>query len=136
MTRRVRVFRWDALGLLSLNLIVWGLVGIGGCRHPIHPGAISVVDSNVYDTLLVAQAALDEARGVVQQNPSNANYRAAFNYAVAVYNQAEADWQLYHSTGDGTLQAKLQQEVSQVVASIADLRKALGAKVAKQGGAK
>jgi len=104
-----------------------------GCHKNIHPGAVSTVDSNAYDTLLIAQAALDEGRVTIAANPLP-TYTAAFNKAVAIYNQAEADWQLYHSTKDPQLATKLAAEVNQVVTTIADMRKAFGKAVTATGG--
>lgn len=101
---------------------------LGGCKHNVHPGAISTVDSNAYDTLLVAQAALDEGRKIIAEKP-NATYTAAFNKAAAIYNQAEADWQLYHSTKDPALSSKLASEVTQVISTIASMRTEFGKKV-------
>jgi hypothetical protein len=114
-------------------LLMWSLLAglafsANGCHKNIHPGAISTVDSNAYDTLLIAQAALDEGRKTIAENPSPA-YTSAFNKAVAIYNQAEADWQLYHSTKDPGLATKLSQEINQVITTIADMRKAFGKKV-------
>lgn len=99
-----------------------------GCKHNIHPNAVSTVDSNAYDTLLVAQAGLDEGRKIIAENPSPA-YKNAFNKAITIYNQAEADWQLYHSTKDPQLASKLASEVNQVIVTIADMRTAFGKKV-------
>src|SRR5262245_32076737 len=96
-------------------LLMWSLLAAfamaSGCHKNIHPGAISTVDSNAYDTLLIAQAAIDEGRKTIAEHPDPA-YVTAFNRAVAVYNQAEADWQLYHSTKDPALATKLGQEVN------------------------
>jgi len=113
--------------LLPLILLVSLSIG---CKHNIHPGAISTVDSNAYDTLLVAQAALDEGRKIIAEKPEQ-SYKDAFNKAIAVYNQAEADWQLYHSTKDPALATKLASEVNQVIVTIADMRTAFGKKVGK-----
>lgn len=99
-----------------------------GCHKSIHPGAVSIVDSNVYDTLLVAQAGIDEGRKIIAEKPDPA-YRDMFNKAVAVYNQAEADWQLYHSTKDPALATKLSSEVNDVIKTIADMRTQFGKKV-------
>lgn len=112
---------------LASALAMVMLVGVG-CRKNIHPGAVSVVDSNVYDTLLVAQAGIDEGRKIIAEKPDPA-YKAAFNKAVAVYNQAETDWQLYHSTQDPALATKLSGEIADVVKSVADMRTAFGKKV-------
>lgn len=117
-------------------LLMWSLLAAvacstlatNGCHKNIHPGAISTVDSNAYDTLLIAQAALDEGRKTIAENPS-AEYKTAFNSAVAVYNQAEADWQLYHRTKDPALATKLGAEINAVVVTIANMRKTFGKKV-------
>ena len=114
---------WSLLALVACSALA-----TNGCHKNIHPGAISTVDSNAYDTLLIAQAALDEGRKTIADNPSPA-YTSAFNKAVAIYNQAEADWQLYHSTKDPALATKLGQEINQVIVTIADMRRAFGKKV-------
>lgn len=119
--------RFTRITVLTLLLVMVS------CHKNVHPGAVSVVDSNAYDTLLIAQAALDEGRTTIAANPSPA-YTAAFNKAVAIYNQAEADWQLYHSTQDPQLATKLAGEINQVVTTLADMRKAFGKKVATTGG--
>lgn len=120
--------------ILSL-LLSWTLLAgfavvatSNGCKKNVHPGAVSIVDSNAYDTLLIAQAAIDEGRRIITEH-NTAEYRSVFNKAVAVYNQAEADWQLYHSMKDPALEAKLQAEISDVVKTIAAMRTAFGKKV-------
>lgn len=114
-------FAISAVMVMALSL---GL----GCHKNIHPGAISTVDSNAYDTLLVAQAALDEGRKIIAEKPDPA-YTAMFNKAAAIYNQAEADWQLYHSSKDPALGTKLAGEVTDVIKTISDMRTAFGKKV-------
>src|SRR5689334_3115546 len=105
--RGARMNKYSLPRQLLHLLLMWSLLAAlafsaNGCHKNIHPGAISTVDSNAYDTLLIAQAALDEGRKTIAENPSPA-YANAFNKAVAIYNQAEADWQLYHSTKDPAL---------------------------------
>lgn len=119
--------RFTRITVLTLLLVMVS------CHKNVHPGAVSVVDSNAYDTLLIAQAALDEGRTTIAANPSP-SYTTAFNKAVAVYNQAEADWQLYHSTQDPQLATKLAAEINQVVTTLADMRKAFGKTIAPKGG--
>ena len=114
--------------VITLMLLLVALAGLASCHHNIHPGAISTVDSNAYDSLLVAQAALDEGRKIIAEKPEQ-SYKDAFNKAVAVYNQAEADWQLYHSTKDPALATKLSGEVTDVIKTVADMRTAFGKKV-------
>lgn len=113
---------------LKLALALGVILLTAGCRKNIHPGAVSTVDSNAYDSLLVAQAALDEGRKIIAEKPDPA-YTAIFNKAVAVYNQAEADWQLEHSTKDPALAQKLSGEIADVIKTIADMRAAFGKKV-------
>lgn len=129
MVRVLKVLR-STVFLLAVTALALG-IGAGCGKHiKIHPGAINSADSAVYDTLLVSQAALEEGWKIVNENPSP-EYISVYNKAAAIYNQAEADWQVYHSTGDGTLAIKLQQETNQVVQSVADMRKAFGKKVGK-----
>jgi len=114
--------------LLTVMLLLVGLAGIASCHKTIHPGAVSIVDSNAYDSLLVAQAALDEGRKIIAEKPEQ-SYKDAFNKAAAVYNQAEADWQLYHSTKDPALSTKLSGEIADVIKSVANMRTVFGKKV-------
>lgn len=113
---------------LMTILLAVAVSSASGCHKNIHPGAVSTVDSNAYDSLLVAQAALDEGRKIIAEKPEQ-SYKDAFNKAAAVYNQAEADWQLYHSSKDPALAQKLSGEVSDVIKSVADMRTAFGKKV-------
>jgi|SRR5580765_288725 len=115
--------------LLTVMLLLTGFAGLAsGCHKTIHPGAVSIVDSNAYDSLLVAQAALDEGRKIIAEKPEQ-SYKDAFNKAAAVYNQALADWQLYHSTKDPALSTKLSGEIADVIRSVADMRTTFGKKV-------
>lgn len=113
---------------LKLALVLGVVLLTAGCHKNIHPGAVSAVDSNAYDSLLVAQAALDEGRKIIAEKPDPA-YNVIFNKAVALYNQAEADWQLEHSTKDPALASKLSGEIADVIKTIAELRTAFGKKV-------
>jgi hypothetical protein len=67
-------------------------------------------------------------RKIIAEKPEQ-SYKDAFNKAVAVYNQAEADWQLYHSSKDPALATKLSGEVTDVIKTVADMRTAFGKKV-------
>jgi hypothetical protein len=59
-------------------------------HYTIHPGALNVADSAAYDALLVAQAAIDEAK---THNPGIPN--DTLNTVIRYYNVARESWLTY-----------------------------------------
>jgi len=56
-------------------------------RYTVHPGSLNKADSVAYDTLLIAQKAIDQAKTT---NPS-----AALNALIHAYNVARTSWLTY-----------------------------------------
>jgi hypothetical protein len=64
-------------------------------RYSVHPGALNPADSTAYDTLLIAEAAIDQARAENQIHPLAPDVKEAFNTVVGSYNVAKETWLTY-----------------------------------------
>ena len=64
-------------------------------RYTLHPGALNVSDSAAYDTLLVAEAAIDQARLENQTRALPSPEKAALNNLIRSYNVARDSWLTY-----------------------------------------
>jgi uncharacterized protein YcfL len=114
---------------LKLSAVVLVLLMIVSCssKRPIHPGALNQSDSVAYDTLLTAQAAIEQAKVEV------ANYPAAkpfLNKTIVSYNIAQAAYKGYHAGTENL--ASVQAQIAVVVQNIAELQKQLGKSPVKQ----
>src|SRR5881397_2197031 len=78
---------------LSCLLLVVAVLFIGACaaHYKIHPGALNATDSAAYDTLLIAEAAIDQARAENQTHPLSAGAKDALNILVDSYNVSRSD---------------------------------------------
>jgi hypothetical protein len=64
-------------------------------HYTVHPGALNVTDSAAYDTLLIAQAAIDRARVEDQSQALPAADKDALNTLIRSYNVAREAWFTY-----------------------------------------
>ena len=82
---------------MSALLVALLVLSAAACvkQYKPHPGAINIADSAAYDTLRVAEAAIDAARTRNQQHPFPADVKDALNRAIAVYNVAREAWLTY-----------------------------------------
>ena len=64
-------------------------------QYKLHPGALNTTDSAAYDTLLIAEAAIDQARTENQTRPFPAEARDALNTLIQSYNIAREAWLTY-----------------------------------------
>lgn len=110
-----------------LALICLLTIGIAtGCakKVPIHPGAVSNVDSYTYDMLLVEQPALESAKADFLAGKLPEGAKDPMNAAIVQFNTTYAAWDAYHK-GVSTDADKLQASVNALVAAVAALQKAL-----------
>jgi hypothetical protein len=110
--------------LLALPLIL-STPACAALHTTIHPGALNQVDSTTYDTLLVAQAAIDDARPAYEAGRLPANSKAAFDILVHSYNVARQSWLTYR--GAIATQVPDSAYFSQLNQNLADLTTALRA---------
>src|SRR5262249_3933421 len=82
------------VGLLLLAPLVFTTAACAA-RYTIHPGALNVADSAAYDTLLVAQAAIDQARTENQTRALPSAEKDALNTLIRSYNVARDSWLTY-----------------------------------------
>jgi type II secretory pathway pseudopilin PulG len=78
-------------------LLVLAVLSTAACaaHYKVHPGALNAADSAAYDTLLVAEAAIDQARTENQSRPLPAQAKEALNTLVDSYNVARTAWLAY-----------------------------------------
>ena len=104
------------------------LLTLTGCSYikktvPIHPGAISNLDSYAYDILLTEQAAINQARSQYLGNTLPAAAKGPLNVAIDQYNSTMKGWQSYHANGQG--ETTLQQALDALVKAVGELEKVL-----------
>jgi hypothetical protein len=64
-------------------------------HYAVHPGALNPADSAAFDTLLVAEGAINQARAVNQAHPLPSETKDALNRLVQSYNVARESWLTY-----------------------------------------
>ncbi len=112
---------------LSCLLLVVAVLFIGACaaHYKIHPGALNATDSAAYDTLLIAEAAIDQARAENQTHPLSAGAKDALNILVDSYNVARTAWLTYR--GAIATNTPSEQYFQQLTRNLTDLTDALNA---------
>ena len=66
-----------------------------GAHYTIHPGALNKTDSAAYDTLLIAETAIDQARLDFQAGKLPLDAKSALDMLIRSYNVARASWLTY-----------------------------------------
>src|SRR5213593_4705073 len=112
---------------LSCLLLVVAVLFIGACaaHYKIHPGALNATDSAAYDTLLIAEAAIDQARAENQTHPLSAGAKDALNILVDSYNVARSAWLTYR--GAIATNTPTEQYFQHLTRNLTDLTDALNA---------
>lgn len=88
-------------------------------QAPIHPGAVSTFDSQVYDSLLIYQASLDQIKTEIQLGRLPPAAKGPTNKAGETYNALRSAWFLYRT--DPTQQAQAQQLILDLSKRLNDL---------------
>ena len=85
------------LKTLVLLLAVSLLLVTPACaiHYNVHPGALNQVDSAAYDTLLIAESTIDQARLDFQSGQLPAGAKPALDALVSSYNIARDSWLIY-----------------------------------------
>lgn len=122
-----RTFRISLAAVFYFLLIAY----LSGCKHyTVHPGAASVADSKAYDSLLVAHAAIEQAKIEYRGGAVKIDDKY-INDAVAAYNIARASYLTFHDAalaGGNTAQLELNlaHDLANLTSVIAALEKQLG----------
>jgi len=115
----------------TLALLAAVLLIVGACASTaVHPGAASKFDSQTYDTLITAQAAIEEARAQAWTDP---RAKEILNAVIATYNTALDGYLIYHQAAAASARnggalpdsAALAAQVVQLLADVGELRKLL-----------
>jgi hypothetical protein len=80
--------------LLALPLLL-STSACAATHYTVHPGALNQADSVTYDTLLIAETAIDDARADYQAGRLPGNTKSAFDTLVRCYNLAHQSWLTY-----------------------------------------
>lgn len=97
-----------------------------GARYRVHPGALNQADSVAYDTLLVSEAAIQQAQADFQAGQvSGQDARARINNLVRLYNAARASWITYREAAAANAPAdsyfqQLNQDLTSLTNAIRD----------------
>jgi hypothetical protein len=106
-------------------LIVPLLFSLSACaaHYTVHPGALNPADSAAYDTLLIAETAIDQARLENQASPLSSPDKDALNTLIRSYNVARDSWLTYR----GALAANVppDQYFQQLTKNLTDLTNAI-----------
>lgn len=116
-----------------LAVILAMTFSIGGCAIKSgkvnHPNAINTFDSDAYDTLIGAQAAIEEAKANIAAHPEA---KDSLNATIKVYNLAEAAEKTYHASQDAASYADLQKALPELISAVANLEQLFGKKLGVQ----
>ena len=115
------------------------LVTLGACgkAYQVHPGAVNTFDSQAYDTLIVAKAAIDQCKTDVSNGTFTgavlANVETALNGLITAYNVMDSAYQVYHAaavagTATPAQQASVTAGATQVTTAMSNLTAAKGGK--------
>src|SRR5437867_1615748 len=82
---------------MTVILLIPILLSVSACRahYPIHPGALNMADSAAYDTLLVAEAMIDDARVAYQLGRLPMGATDLLNTLIHSYNLTRQSWLAY-----------------------------------------
>jgi hypothetical protein len=118
--------------LVPVLLIPLLLVSTTACAalYTVHPGALNRTDSAAYDTLLIAEKAIDKARTDYEHQQLPPEAKAPLNALIQVYNTARESWLTYR----GAIATKIPSDVyfNQLTKNISDLIDAIRAFNAKE----
>lgn len=118
-------------GIKTLTtLLVALLLSACAAHYTVHPGALNPTDSAAYDTLLIAESAIDQARVENQAQPLPAETKDALNMLVRSYNVARDSWLTYR--GAIATNTPTDQYLQQLNKNLGDLTNAIRALAKKE----
>lgn len=95
------------------------------CHPTVRPNAINAFDSKVYDSLLIYQGVLDEAKVQFLEGKLPPNSKLIINKGGETYNLLRDAWLAYRATQSADNQAMVERLMAQMDAIILDLNKLL-----------
>jgi hypothetical protein len=103
------------------------LLLLAGCAKSIHPGQIDSLDGKTYDTLLVAQSVLDNAKIAISQGKLPQSAKPVINGMGAAYGELRELWLQYRAMPNSVLSDKIIAASLEINRFILEMRK-LGVK--------
>jgi hypothetical protein len=94
-------------------------------HYTVHPGAVNQTDSLVYDTLLIAETAIDQARSDYQAGQLPASMKPELDALIQSYNVAREAWLTYRDAVAAN--SPSDAYFDQLNKNVADLTKAIRA---------
>jgi hypothetical protein len=110
--------------LIAVPLLISGSA-CAAAHYNVHPGALDQLDSSAYDTLLVAQAAIEAARADCEAGRLAEETKPVFDTLVRSYNAARQSWLTYRDAIATQVPATV--FLSQLNQNLTDLANALRA---------
>jgi hypothetical protein len=92
-------------------------------HYTIHPGALDKTDSAAYDALLIAEAAIDQARQNFDAGQLPAETKPVLDELIRVYNVARASWLTYRGAVSANIPS--QEYLDQLNKNLSDLTDAI-----------
>jgi hypothetical protein len=110
---------------MQRNLIALALLLLlnSGCAKNIHPNQIDSLDGKTYDTLLVAQSVLDNAKIQFQQGKLPATSKPVINGMGQAYMELRELWLQYRAAPSASLSDKIVAASLEINRFILELRK-------------
>ena len=123
--------RIPGLKTLAFILIVPFLLVTPACamHSQVHPGALNTIDSAAYDTLLIAEAIINQGRLDFQSGRLPTTTKPALDTLVESYNVARASWLTYRDAISTNVSpdvyfTQLTRNLTDLEAAIRDLERA------------
>ena len=113
------------LKTLAASMVVLCVSGCAAVHYNVHPGALNATDSAAYDTLLIAQAAIEQAKADYQDQQPPPDTKAAINTLVQSYTVARESWLTYRGAIETNV--PFDQYFQQLNKSLSDLITAIQA---------
>ena len=110
-------------GALIMAVVLLSAVSACAARYAIHPGALDKTDSVAYDALLVAEAAIDQARLDLEAGELPAEAKSVLDELIRIYNLARTSWLTYRGAVSANIPS--QPYLDQLNKNLSDLTDAI-----------
>ena len=107
---------------ITYTSLIW-LLFVGACTMSVapRPGAADLFDSQSYDRLLEASAAIEQAKASFAAGKLPADSKALINAAISSYNVAQAGWHTYHDAHGAMGRDMLAADIAKLTAAVAEI---------------